>query len=458
MRIRLFIRAFTLTLGLGLGAACSDLSGPKLSDDPNSPTEASNPSLFVAAQVNMFLLQESHLARTICMWMQQCAGVAQQYLANAVYQATEDEYYTQWSQIYSGGGLVDLRIIERQALDQGDSAFAGVALVYEAWFITTAADIWGDVPYSEAANPSNATPQLDPQAQVYTSALARLDTAITYLSSASPASVGPGASDLVYGGDLGRWIALAHTLKARIHLHTAETNAGAYALALAEAQQGIADPAGDYNAYHDVGANSANIWSQFAGAWQGYIAPGNFILDSLMEPRADPRLFAYFNLAGPGPNQGTFIGAINGVDFDNSGVISPFSSTRLADAFPQPLVTWAENQLIVAEASYQTGAPGAALIALEAERAAAGYATPLAPPPAGAALLAAIMTEKYVVTFQNIETWNDFKRTCIPGLTPAGGALVIPGRLVYPLSERNANSSIPDAGPFRNPNDPSPCP
>ena len=61
------------------------------------------------------------------------------------------------------------------------------------------------------------------------------------------------------------------------------------------------------------------------------------------------------------------------------------------------------------------------------------------------------------LTFQNMEVWNDYKRTCIPALVPAGGSGAIPGRLVYPLSERNANTSISNGGPTRNWNDPNAC-
>ncbi|MGE5230284.1 MAG: hypothetical protein ACM3NS_00985, partial [Deltaproteobacteria bacterium] len=63
------------------------------------------------------------------------------------------------------------------------------------------------------------------------------------------------------------------------------------------------------------------------------------------------------------------------------------------------------------------------------------------------------MTGKYASLFQNMGVWNDYRRACLPALVPAGGG-AIPGRLVYPLSERKANPSIPDGGPTRNWNDP----
>ena len=73
------------------------------------------------------------------------------------------------------------------------------------------------------------------------------------------------------------------------------------------------------------------------------------------------------------------------------------------------------------------------------------------------ALLDSIMVEKYVVMFQNIETWNDYKRTCIPALEPTAGTEVI-GRPLYGSSEINANPNFPgEPANGRNWNDPNPC-
>jgi hypothetical protein len=81
------------------------------------------------------------------------------------------------------------------------------------------------------------------------------------------------------------------------------------------------------------------------------------------------------------------------------------------------------------------------------------------------------MIEKYVTLFQNIEAWSDYRRMCIPALTPDTLPSVnpqfrhkIPGRLFYSGSEMNVNSHIPDPGTqvatngFRNPNDTADCP
>jgi hypothetical protein len=171
-----------------------------------------------------------------------------------------------------------------------------------------------------------------------------------------------------------------------------------------------------------------------------------------LQGTGDNRLSKYF-----APNDaGNFVGANPG-DISTGGSRSTLSSTRLNPAFAQPLATWAENQLIIAEAANQTGDDPTARTSLNAVLVNAGL-TPVGGGVSGAALLQAIMTEKYIRLFQNPEVWSDYRRTCLPALTPASGTSSIPARLAYPLSERNANPSIPGGGPLQNWNDPNPCP
>ena len=451
MRTRLATVVIGLGAGLGLSGCGDYLSGPKLSDNPNRPVAATNANLLVASQTNLASVMEGHLGRTLCIWMQQCAGTRLQYASLGQYIVGDDDYFIPWSQIYGGGGLVDLRLLQRQALATGDSAFAGVAEVLEAWFIGTATDVWGDVPYSQAADSTIPTPVLDPQEQVYAALQARLDEAIASMNATNPGGSPPGVEDLVYEGDLAKWTALAYTLKARYYLHTAErVGTAAYAAALAAATNGIADPDGDYLTYQSSASTEGNLYFQFTNQWQDYLSAGKALLD-LLQSTGDARLAEYFD-----PNaDGDFVGADPG---DDIGVgPSPLSATHLDPAFRQPLATWAENQLIIAEAAHQTGDDATARASLDAVRADAGLG-PVGGGVSGAALLEAIMTEKYIRLFQNPESYSDYRRTCLPALVPATGSTFIPARLVYPLSERNANTSIPDGGPLQNWNDPTPCP
>ena len=72
----------------------------------------------------------------------------------------------------------------------------------------------------------------------------------------------------------------------------------------------------------------------------------------------------------------------------------------------------------------------------------------------GAALLSAILEEKYIANFQSLEAYNDYRRTCYPNVAPAsqqfGGNL--PPRFYYASVELNANVNTPSLAqqPARN--------
>ena len=65
--------------------------------------------------------------------------------------------------------------------------------------------------------------------------------------------------------------------------------------------------------------------------------------------------------------------------------------------------------MIIAEAAFQTNDKATATTALNNVRARYSKA-PIANP-----TLTDIMNEKYIITFQNVEAWSDYKRTLHPG-------------------------------------------
>jgi hypothetical protein len=293
-------------------------------------------------------------------------------------------------------------------------------------------------------------------------------------------------------------------------MHLAEVDPSHYALALAEVPLGINAPANDMLWFHDQSPTGQNVWWQFMST-RGDIGPGAAMIE-LMKRRIaqgvdnDERLNFYFQQAvfdpnpavtgdevpsgffgyrpggstnlqtAPGVYNGNGSAAGSGGPTDDGGDYSLFnfidSNTDPGDV-RMPVITYAETQLIGAEAAFQTGGEGAAQPYLDAARqnrsfGARGTApivfTPLASVPA---TLENIMEEKYVTLFLNIEAWNDYKRTCLPSLAPAPSALgstvpgvnPVPGRLPYGITEINANPNTPNVSPVgRNANDPNPCP
>lgn len=445
-------------------AGCNNfLKGGDLTKDPNNPLTASPAQFFGSIQSNLWQQQSGDLSRLTTLWMQQGFGAARQMAGVYTYiGVTEGTYDAEFARAYQGGGILDLHKIDSIATVFPDTNFLGVSHILEAWMIGTNADIWGDIPYSQADSFAlYPQPVLDPQQTVYSDVQNLLSQGIAELevgASLTPQDQLFASADLVYHGDYSKWIALAHTLKARFFLHTAEViGAPAYTSAIAEANLGISSNDGDYIAnFSGSQEGEENPWFQFADL-NGETGRGGDLtglpshLDSLLRGSGDPRDTVYY-------------ATIVGSDTSNADEAF-FSGERLDPTFPQPFVTFNENLLIRAEAELQTGGTGAALIDLNAERAAWAAATPWHPTvilaPAGSATLTSIMTEKYILMFQNIEAWNDYKRTCIPDLkttNPAASA-VIPGRLVYPLNERQTNTNIPALGqqPARNWNDPNPC-
>jgi hypothetical protein len=447
-------RALVAGLALLAGAAgCNDfLNSGKAVADPNAPTSANRNTLLPGAAANLMDLQEGGVAMLVCEWMQQCAGQSGRFVdVFDKYGVTGTSFDLTFNNIYAGGGLISLRAIQDEATAANDLQYRGVAEVMEAINMMWAVDMLGALPYSEFAV-GKLDAKFDSQMAIYASLQTLLDKAITDLAGAGP---GPGRFDIFYGGDTGKWTKLAHTLKARIALHTEEKlGSGQYTLALAQANLGInaADGSGDFVGVHGTNTSERNLWFQFQLSSFGADLVAGARLVDLMKAQNDPRLPEYY-----GKNNNGGFGGQDPLGVNGPNEISPIAGSGRTDdpVFPQPLVTWEENQLIKAEASFQTGAVAAAQTLLDAVRAKHGK-TPVP------ATLRSIMEEKYINLFQNVEAWNDFKRTCFPRLVPTNTAFsVIPGRIPYWDTEKQTNPNTPSEQSLttaRNENDPAACP
>jgi hypothetical protein len=436
-------------------AGCSGfLDSDKAVADPNLPSAATRDQLFVGAQANIFAQQEGPLAMIVCQWMQQCAGINQRFVqVQDEYTINNTTFDVPFQEIYSAGGLVSLRTVQESAAAEGDPSYQGIAQVLEALLVGTGASIWGDMPYSEAVG-EDPTPAFDDQMAIYASLQTLLDQAKTNIQGAGD---GPGAVDLFHGGAEAPWIEAANTLKARFHLHTAEVlGVPAYTAARAAAQAGISSAANDLRTTHSGVTSERNMWVQFQNT-SGFgldLVAGAALVNLMESPRhIDPRLPEYFGL-----NEN---GGYGGYDVTTRAtppeeISSLQGSGRHVDNFRQPIVTWEENQLILAETNFRLVGAVAAQPFLNNVRLARGKA--IVP-----ATLQAIMEEKYIALFQNIEVWNDYKRTCLPTLSPAQGKTRIPGRLYYGATEEQTNpentppDSEQDLFTVRNPNDPNAC-
>ncbi len=171
----------------------------------------------------------------------------------------------------------------------------------------------------------------------------------------------------------------------------------------------------------------------------------------MLRARNDPRREIYFR------------------DFNAAGTEADLLNLSGTDSYDQPIITCAETQFIEAEAALALGMTAVAQqayldgIACQEEYFAnLGFSIDIEPRPV---TLQEIIAQKYIALFLNQEVWNDYKRTCLPGLIPVAstpeGTREIPPGLYYPGGERQTNRNVPSPGTapnlLRNPNDPNPC-
>jgi len=504
-----------LGLGLALGAAgCSNyLSAPDVTRDPTKPSVLTKSGpLYIGVQEAGPPQREGQLARWATEYTQQISGFSRQQIGFDLYQAKPSDTDTYFAAFYGssnvltgGGGLLDLHKIQNVARVNGDSLYLGIAKVYEAMYMGLAADMFGDVPYREAADSTNLTPHFDPQLQVYSDLQAQLDSAVSiYIPAAGPTNIGPttDGAELIYGGRSRAglravYTKVAYSLKARLFMHVAEASAAgrpgappaAYDSAFKYVPLGIASPDDDFLWFHDGTPNGQNIWTQWELA-RADVAPGAALIEVMKRLVAasvddNQRLNFYFTSTSTGAFAGyrptgstgmtTALGVYNGdgipaAEYSDFNVfINPFLGS--AGDFRQPEITYAETQLIGAEAALMKTTPdlGSAQTYLDNARKNRHYGTATfgdAPGPLPATLQN-IIEEKYVALFLNPEVWNDYKRTCFPSLAPspatAGGAAPrttpIAGRLPYGQTELNANPNAPQVDSNgQNANDPNACP
>lgn len=434
---------------LGAAAVIALLGGcdfvDPIASDPNAVPDATLSQILTAVEVNSYSFAEGHLSRLAAMWTQQMAGTDRQFTILDSFVFTEEEGDDYYNTMYTGGGLVDIRRGIALADEAGTAlatTIAGILKVHEAYFIGTGASIWGDLVYREAANPDEfPQPTLDPQSQVYADVQARLTEAISDLNAGGSHSI---SADITFGGDHEAWIRVANSLKARFYLHTGEL-----AQAISAAQAGIADPADNWATLHSSSSAEDNPWWEFMVEQRsGYISAGEYLLNDLLEANADPRLAIYFSqhetkgFAGSPP-------ALSGAGAW-SELADPFGSQGASHA----IISCAETQFIAAEAMLRSS--GDAAGALAAGIACQEERWGITVPTYSADLETEIMTQKYIANFLNIETWMDYRRTCLPavrstetaatGRVTSTGPKSYPARLYYADNETQNNVNIPTAG------------
>lgn len=447
--------------------------------DPTSPTDAPIPSLLTATEVAYQGVMEGEIARLAGMWSGYFTGSDRQYTTLQNYNAVSADFDGPWGNVFAGV-IKNTRLLRQKGVAAGNRSVQGVAKIIEAHTMGTAAALWGDVPFTQAANLAQyPNPTYDSQTAVYAAVQTLLSEAIADLGT----NVGSLSGDYMYGGGRPLWISAANTLKARFFLHQ-----GQYQQAINFANNGIKDPSLNLFGYHDNEYQKTyNVYYSFLTYDRaGYMTAEGAYAVRLLD--AGDRLNRNNSKTNEGARlnwyyqQGLNTASVepNVLSAREPGFSWGVASDGSEDGFfacdaPFPLVTFEENQLILAEAQSRLNQTAAALASLNllrsfyaqggyipegwygaglrydpyvlADFASGGIENRAGTRSAEQALLLEILEERYITLYGQIEAFNDIRRTANALRIPPNTGSQIPRRFLYSQAEINANTSAPRPAP-----------
>ncbi|MCB0667611.1 MAG: SusD/RagB family nutrient-binding outer membrane lipoprotein, partial [Saprospiraceae bacterium] len=100
----------------------------------------------------------------------------------------------------------DLAALRQIGENTGNNSYEAVALIMQTWLFQMLTDMWGDIPYTEAAKASAMEPIFQPsydmQQNIYSGLLADLEKANTLLGGTGLPKI---KGDIMFDGDLVKW-------------------------------------------------------------------------------------------------------------------------------------------------------------------------------------------------------------------------------------------------------------
>jgi len=430
------------SVSLALGSCKKSFFYPGINTDPSRTTVGQltgSPSVLLnGAEVSTGYMVGGDVSRYTSTIIQSVRGYNRQFAAFDGYSFNAQDFNNVWANFYENS-LNNLFVLKQISDAKGYNYYGGISRVLLAYNFGVVTDMWGDIPFSNAlqGNTGNIAPTYDKQSVIYPALQSMLDSAIILLSgSAGP--VKPGSDDAVYGGSASSWIAFAHGLKARYYLHLSKSDAGYADKVLAELAKAISSSSKNAAVPFYAVETSSNPWYQ-------YIEQRSDILVAPTGNSVQPSAGSYLvdkMVAMNDPRYPVFVDA-------NNWVVNTYIAGQSS---PVNLLTYTEILFMQAEALSAKNDPTAANVYSQAilqsmtdagigSAAANAYAAANALTGAThAARLPQIMQQKYFALFTSPESFNDWRRTTYPTLTPTSGSSV-PRRFLYTQNELDYNGS-----------------
>ena len=461
-RLRVMLPSFAVLAALSLGSCKSFLD---VNDNPNAPEQA-RVDIRLPALITMFVHSTYYGETSLwgAEWTQQFSfnRDRRSYAQVHRYEIAETDATTAWDYFYTRPGNESRHMID-DASGDADIYYRGLGKLFNAWTFQVITDLWGPVPYEQAFQPTIREPKYDDQKTVYAGIEKNLNEAVSDLSSATGRR--PTVNDLLYAGDMTKWVKLARLLQARMNLRLAyapgEDKVARANKVLTAVAAGFASNADDADFIYPGTDSARNPLYTFQDLRNQFVA-AEFLVE-LLKSRSDPRLpimftpIYYDSVRGTTRYRSTtprYIGHRNGSGTLSDSTVSwigPFFSngdaTLNVASYSDQKFTEAEARLIVSGAAV-ADVPYRAGIRANMEKlrvATAAIDAYLAARPGLATLtnpLEEIITEKYIANFLKVEAWNDWRRTGYPQLpSPVEQALLpgIPQRIRTPGSELSNN-------------------
>ncbi|WKK74904.2 SusD/RagB family nutrient-binding outer membrane lipoprotein [Marivirga salinae] len=458
-----FIKTYIIgILYISLLASCGSLV-EGLNENPNSPTSSPYNFVLTGAEVGAIMLHEGETARKANIFSGHLEGIDRQHLGFSEYIVSSGDFDSQWDDAYVHA-IRNALVAEELAIEEDRTGIAtGISKVLQALSFGTTTSLYGDIPFDEAGFIEFENPAFNAQADVYKKLQTLLDDAITELQSGEGRLVSN--TDFYFEGDANPWVEVAYTLKARYYLHT-----GNYAEAYQAATIGISSNDNSMLVPHVQAQPGSNLYNQFFAVAR----PNDIKISDFFEGMMNPSSGDYRGNAKTDETARYN----NYFRTNNSGVTVNTNGYMSAEA-PFPLVSYAENLLILAETGLRSNDFNTGLSHLNEFRTfmrSGGYLYNVDETSNGLvyddyvtndfqsggiantdnlsqddALLKEILEERYITLFGQIEAFSDTRRTYdeqnLRVQVPPNTGDELPQRFLYPQSEIDRNDNTPSPIP-----------
>lgn len=489
---------FTLVIAL-LFSACSD-SYFDINKNPNSATESNmSPELLLPSILHRLAAHTGKDFAYIQHWLGYFSrsGGYGSNLDVETYAITSTFNQGSWDTPYHVAKQT--KTMESKAVEKGFTAYQGVSKILRALCMSMIVDQYNNCPYSQAFDPTNRTPAYDDAKKIYEALIELLEEADNLLRDADAEKDYKFIeSDIMFKGDLNKWRKFGNTLHLRLLIH--QTNVLDAAGLKTGISKITANGAGFLGAGETAAVNPHYkkdkdkmnpYWSQHYKDETDKIVDryhrcSEFFLN-LTKDNNDIR-YKYF-LRPVGDKGNNYVGIIFGetdLDYKNShdaNATSAVAGPGIAKSVDQDqwLLTSFESLFLQAEAIQRGALAGDAKKAYEAavkesfrwlevgkfknipgrseevkdwenvcDTIVDNYIgndaiNPFAVWDKNADKIRLILTQKYIAMFgiNGLEVWTDYRRTGIPDIPlsvhPSVSSRKIPSRLVYPVTEYDAN-------------------